>query len=270
MIRNIAFAFILCSLFSCSNKANKTENTTETQVVEDTAAVATEVSAATPAGKVNCYQGMMNGKIPVLVAFAVDDSLIHGEITYLNTKKRAPITLLGEYNGDGRYDIMEFEKNGNVSGLLSVTMKQNTLEGNWYSPMSQKEFTLSLQAKDTTYELPDITFNPNNMNGSYYQRFSEDGPDGNFDIAAVGNDRVAFNALCTTNGPAYNIADIQRDTVKLSSDHFVYHMPDSDSCDFTVRIYNGFLRVTYVNGYNACVGFFGHNATVEGIFLKVK
>ncbi len=66
-----------------------------------------------------CWTGTLNGKTPVFIHYQLDSNLIIGEITYLNTKDKLPITLLGTIEDDKTYRLLEFEKTGNITGIIT-------------------------------------------------------------------------------------------------------------------------------------------------------
>jgi hypothetical protein len=90
-----------------------------------------------------------------------------------------------------------------------------------------------------------------------------------FDIGKVVNNNIDFSILSLTNverGP--NIAEVEKDTITLIGTSFVYKIPNSDSCEFKVVFYNGFVYINYTKGY--CESQFGLNASIDGIYLKTK
>ena len=50
---------------------------------------------ATEKSKAVSWTGMINSSIPVFISYSIQDSLVVGEIRYLNTKEKKPIRLLG-------------------------------------------------------------------------------------------------------------------------------------------------------------------------------
>ena len=47
-----------------------------------------------------------------------------------------------------------------------------------------------------------------------------------------------------------------------------YKVAETENCEFKVKFYQDFVFVNYTKG--TCAGQFGHNATVDGIFIKTK
>jgi hypothetical protein len=216
-----------------------------------------------------CWTGTLNGKTPVFIHYQLDSNLIIGEITYLNTKDKLPITLLGTIEDDKSYRLLEFDNTGNITGIIEGKPTEKEFNGIWASPKSNKELTMTLSPKDTLISTPNFKPGENQIFGNYHYQYGENGFNGDFDISKVGNNKIAFNILSLTNierGP--NIAEVEKDTITMTGNSFIYKIPDSDSCEFKVTFYKGFININYTKGY--CSGQFGLNATIEGIFIKTK
>ena len=78
--------------------------------------------------------------------------------------------------------------------------------------------------------------------------------------------KAIFGITSVTGEPARNLAQIDDDTISLTSTRFIYKVPDTNDCEFEVRFYKGFAFIRYTKGF--CDGQFGMNATIDGIFLK--
>src|SRR5699024_1266819 len=94
-------------------------------------------------------------------------------------------------------------------------------------------------------------------------------------IRKIGKDSILINAFSVTSAPARNIAEIE-DTVALSGDHFIYKVNmNGDWMDKPCKIvmkgqfYADFLHLIYINE-DPCRFYFGHNATLEGIYYKTE
>jgi hypothetical protein len=231
--------------------------------------IAKQVAGMQPQpGKDICWQGTLNGKTPVIVHYQVKDDIVAGYIIYLNTKNKTPIKLIGSIEEKNYFRLLEFDNTGNITGIITGTPAAKKFSGFWFSPKSRKELSLELTVKDTTILSENISADPKEIFGNYYYQYSDAGSTGGLGITKISNARASFNINAVTSEPARNIADISTDTITLSRNEFQYHVPDTDDCDFRVRFYKGFASVKYTKG--DCEGQFGHNATVEGIFLKVK
>jgi hypothetical protein len=215
-----------------------------------------------------CWSGKINKKIPVFLHYSVNDNLIVGEITYLNSISKKPIKILGTVENDKSYRVLEFESGGNITGVIYGKPGQQTFDGSWFSPKTRKEVSLHLEKKDTSIVTQTIEPNLDEISGKYHYQYAKEGSSGDFSISKIKNNKAGFSIVSVTDGPALNTAEVSDDTIQLKGNSFIYKIPDADDCDFEVKFYKDFLTVKYIKG--PCVGQFGMNATVEGIFLKVR
>jgi len=216
-----------------------------------------------------CWTGNLNGKIPIFIHYQLNDKLIIGEITYLNTKNKIPIRLLGTIEEDKSYRLLEFDKTGNITGVIVGQPTGKIFNGSWVSPKTKKELVMILSLKDTLISSQDIQPDKNQVFGNYHYQYGESGYNGDFNINKVGNDKIDFHILSLTNverGP--NIAEVEKDTVAMIGNSFIYKIPDSGNCEFKVTFYKGFVYINYTKGY--CDNHFGIGATIDGIYLKTK
>ena len=227
-----------------------------------------QTSKSDSTSKEICWKGTIKGKIPVMLHYQVDDDLLVGEITYLNTKKREPIKIIGTIADDASLRILEFEKNGNISGILTGTPSNDKFNGTWFSPKTRKELNLSLSKFDTIVKDTPILPELNKIYGNYHYQYSQEGYQGDFYINKINAKQASFEIFSVTGEPSRNIADIEKDTITLTGNKFHYKVGYEEGCEFDVTFYKDFVYINYTNG--DCDGVFGHNATVEGIFLKVK
>jgi hypothetical protein len=212
--------------------------------------------------------GNLNGKTPIFIHYQLDSNLIIGEITYLNTKDKLPIRLLGTIEDDKSYRILEFDKTGNITGVIEGQPTEKNFHGSWVSPKTKKELVMILSPKDTLISNPDIKPDGSKIFGTYRYHYGENGYNGDFEISKVG-DKIDFRILSLTNverGP--NIAEVEKDTISMNGNSFIYKIPDSDSCEFKVNFYKDFVYINYTKGY--CENQFGLNATIDGIYLRTK
>jgi hypothetical protein len=219
--------------------------------------------------KNTCWKGKLGGKIPVFVHYQLEGDLVVGEITYLKTKKKTPIRLIGEVHNGSFYRLLEYDPKGTITGIIEGNVIKGAFTGKWIAPSTQKELALNLQSSDSLIVKRNFKARPDQLFGTYAYAYGEEGYSGQLEISEAENGEADFYLISLTSlnmGP--NIAEIERDRVKLEGDHFTYTIPYSESCEVRVDFYKDFARVQYLNG--DCPGQFGHNATVEGIFVKVK
>ena len=251
---------LLLTIISCNNHQQKVGNSDIPTTLAD---------SKNHSNNEICWTGTLNGKTPVFIHYQLDSNLIIGEITYLNTKSKLPIKLLGTIEDDKSYRLLEFDDTGNITGIIESKPTEKNFNGLWVSPKTKKELAMSLASMDTLIDSPNIKPDEVQIFGNYHYQYGERGYNGDFDINKVANNKIDFNILSLTNverGP--NIAEVERDTITMTGNSFIYKIPDSDSCEFKVTFYNGFVYINYTKGY--CESQFGLNATIDGIYLKTK
>ena len=215
-----------------------------------------------------CWTGTLNNKTPIIITYQVNDSIVTGHIVYQNTKDKKPITLIGTVESDQSLRLLEFEANGNITGIITGTPAEKVFNGTWFSPKSRKELTLKAVKKDTVLPVKDIETTLPQVFGQYHYQYSEAGYQGDFDIKKLPGAKAAFGISSVTGAPARNIAQVDDDTITLNKTQFSYKLADTEDCGFIVKFYKGFAYVKYTKEF--CDGQFGHNATIEGIFLKLR
>lgn len=253
------FCLTIIFLISCNNK--KEENNTPADKEINSPEVIKEKE------KNICWTGTLNSKIPIFLHYQIVDDLIIGEITYLNTEERKPITIIGTFENEN-IRILEFENNGNITGVISGIPNNKNFKGSWFSPKTKKELSLELIKSDSIIYSKHVNTEIDNIYGEYHYQYSESGYQGDVTLTKIDNQNASLNIFSVTGAPSRNMADMETDTIKLDKTKFIYNLPDSDDCEIKVQFYKDFLYINYTKGY--CEGQFGHNATIEGIFIKKK
>jgi hypothetical protein len=262
-MKNWAF-LLLVTIFSCNNQEQNVDKSESSIILTPKTSARVKISSDEI-----CWVGTLNGKTPVFIHYQLDSNLIIGEITYLNTKDKLPIRLLGTIENDKSFRLLEFDKMGNITGIIEGTPTEKNFNGIWVSPKTNKELGMTLSSKDTIIGKPSVGPDKNQIFGEYHYQYGEDGYRGDFDISKIENNKIDFSILSLTNierGP--NIAQVEKDTIAMVGNSFVYKIPDSDSCEFKVTFYKGFVYINYTRGY--CESQFGLNASIDGIYLKTK
>jgi hypothetical protein len=263
-MRNFIYVLAL-TIISCNDqqqKISRSDSLSSTQT-------ATTADLKSQINKEMCWGGTLNGKTPIFIHYQLDSNIIVGEITYLNTKDKQPIRLLGTVEDDKSYRLLEFDKTGNITGIIEGTPTEKAFNGSWFSPKTRKEFEMKLVSKDTLINSPSIKPEPNQIFGDYHYQYGENGYNGDFEFTKAGGGKAAFHILSLTNverGP--NIAEVEKDTIAYSGNKLIYKIPNSDDCEFRVNFYKDFAYIYYTKGY--CEGQFGLNATIDGVYLKTK
>ncbi len=216
-----------------------------------------------------CWTGTINGKTPVFLHYQFDNEVIIGEIIYLNTKSKTPIKLIGTMNGwDKKYRLLEFDKTGNITGIITGLPEKDKFNGSWFSPKTKREMTLKMSTKDTVIVSKNYQPELSEIFGDYHYQYSETGSQGDFNLTKINNEKASFNIFSVTGEPARNIAEIETDTIELTKTEFIYKVAEAENCEFKLKFYQDFVFINYTKG--ACAGQFGHNATIDGIFIKTK
>lgn len=252
-------------IISCNNQ----HPTTNDAVSLSPEQIVISVDAKSKSDKQICWMGALNNKTPIFIQYQLVNNLVIGEITYMNTRDKQPIKLIGTVEENKIYRLFEFDETGNITGIIEGTPTQKIFNGSWFSPSTKKELEMNLLPKDTLIYSASIMPEPNLVFGDYHYQYGKNGYNGHFKFNDAGGGKAAFNIVSLTNierGP--NIAEVEQDTIDLSDNYFVYTIPDSDDCEFKVTFYKSFAYINYTRG--DCENEFGLNATIEGIYLKTQ
>ena len=279
----ICFSFLMVLLFSCKSEDKSTESLNVQEEIEKISEEKPNVKEEVTKEIIyaHAWEGKLGGKIPVFIHYTIKDSILSGQVTYLNTKARKPIRIIGEIQANNYYRILEFDKNALITGIWTLKIKGNSCTGTWfappksgwYDPDNNKEFTVKATPSDSLIPEWNLSPNPNKLFGRYeYNYTKENGNVGHFTLNKLTDNRADFEILGISSAPGFNIASIEETDVDFEGGkdtQFLFKLSDSKDCDFKVIFYNDFATVRYTNGY-CQTGYFGHNATVEGLFLKMK
>lgn len=270
ILKSILISFLL-TLAACQGTENKPVN--EGKQVREIETPATNEHIALDEMKgafAQTWKGQLNGKIPVFIHFTVLDSVLSGEITYLNTVSKQPIRILGELGANNSYRLLEMGKKGLITGIMNLKIDGEKCAGTWFSPQSRKEYTMAAVPSDSVIRALDLKTDASDVFGHYTYRYTKDaGNFGDFSIKKKSAETAIFQITGVHSAPGYNLAHIDETIVPFSGTCLEYKIPEAESCNFQVKFYKDFAQVKYTNGLCAN-GYFGHNASVEGLFLKVK
>ena len=258
-----AFLLFLCLATACTSKTPSAPETATVPPAENH----TEVPAGAETGiPTYCWRGDLEGAIPVQLQYQVEGDIVTGSIQYLATKNRLPIPLIGTV-GNNELRLLEFAPNGNITGIITGKREGEKLVGDWFSPTTRKTRNMDLSAVDTLIPTHTTAAVPERRGGRYSYSYGEEGPQGTLTLKTLAGGKAVLEISAVTGAPAFNLADIGADTVTLEGDRILYRFPDAPECSFQVRFYKDFAVVNYLSN-EGCTSQFGHNATVEGIFLK--
>ncbi|WP_347217195.1 hypothetical protein, partial [Chryseobacterium sp.] len=241
----------LLTIISCSKPEQKDKVSTSAIPKESV----TLASVKPQVSKEISWKGFLNGKTPVFMHYQIDGNIVVGEITYLNTKNKLPITLVGTIDNEDNYRILEFEKSGNITGVITGKPTAGDFKGSWFSPKTRKELALNLVKKDTALTSKKIETKIEDLFGRYHYQYSEAGYQGDLEIKKLPGSKAVFGITSVTGEPARNLAQIDDDTISLTTTDFTYKLADTEDCGFKVKFYKGFAVVQYSQGI--CSGQFG-------------
>ena len=253
---------LLLTVIACNNQQQKV-NRPDTL---DSIPISTEKDNEYSSSKEICWTGTLSDKTPIFIHYQLDSNLIIGELTFLNTKDKLPIKLIGTIEENLNYNLLLFDNTGNITDVLNGLPTSESFNGKWHSLKNDKEYSFTLSLADTSITSPDIKPVDNQIFGNYHYQYGKDGYAGDFEINKVDNNKVEFNIHSTTNierGP--NMADVDNDTISMQGNSFVYMFYD---CEFKTTFYKDFVYINYTKGY--CDGVFGMGATISGIYLKTN
>ena len=225
------------------------------------------------------WQGNINNKIPVSIWVEIKDGLVVGEIVYLNTSAKTPIRLLGTIE-DKNLDINEMLPDGTIAGVISGIISGDNFTGTWSAPQKitkdtrgnfnsteGKSFPMSLSKGVAAHTPFSWDFIPSGLMGKYCYSWGEYGYNGTIVLKASGNEytHVEYEINAFTSAPSFNMAVTGPQQGEITGNRLLNEL--EEGCAFEMLFFNGFIVVRYLDGNN-CFGYFGMNATVQGIFLK--
>ena len=184
MKKLISLTLIL--LLSCTIR--QTDNNAKTEEVLEQQK--SETQNVTKNNKQFCWKGKLNTKTNILLHYQIQDDLIFGEISYLDTKEKKPIRIIGTIEEDSSIRLLEFNNKGNITGIITGFSKDEELTGNWFSPKTKEESSLNLNRIDTILENENIETNLENVIGDYHYQYSEAGYQGDLTIRKVNADEI--------------------------------------------------------------------------------
>lgn len=248
---------------SCdSNRVESAETT-----ADDTAlpVVVTDTTAEDAYKHIYAWQGNVDGKYPVLMWFRRHEDVVMGSLFY-TAYKGGEIKLFGTVEGND-CKMLEMSPSGNISGVWYLSLGESGAEGRWYSPEKRKLYNASLMYTDTAVHIAPVDSIGKDVSGIYFYYYGAEGGQGYMEVVQKGTDvKIGFENV--TGAPAHNIASLDGVTLPLFNNEAVYTSNEYGECSFRIRFFNGFAVVNYVDGKNDCG--FGHNATVDGVYVRTK
>ncbi len=223
------------------------------------------------------FQAMLNGKIPVRVAFEVDaEKNAAGEIYYPKAKNPAPILIVGYKMPEGDYFLREFNSKGEVTGVLNVERKAGKVSGYWTHPRTEEGMRFT-NVRTITFPkacggklLPE---DPGHIGREYRYSFYHTGlremMGGTATFRGAGKNRIHFDISNVPGNIAEGRSQQGRPAV-IHGNQFVYKNVNECGYGFKAIFYKQFVVLETVSDYEETTGCFGAHTTFDGIYIKVK
>ncbi|MGB8195213.1 MAG: hypothetical protein WCF67_24970, partial [Chitinophagaceae bacterium] len=177
-----------------------------------------------------------------------------------------PITILGTVTTTS-YWLQEFQKDGTVTGLLEGKFVKDKFAGTWYSTSSATDLSFDFTEKDTVLNGIDTAFAAMDIAGKYFFKEGND-REGGMNVRLLNSNLLSFDISSVTGPPSYNVANVAADSLTILGNKIIYKSPELETCKFSIKFYKDFAVIDYIdNQFNCC---FGLNASIDGIFLKIK
>lgn len=210
------------------------------------------------------YIGMLDSKIKVSVMFSTyENKVAKGEIIFLKSKLNHSIPIVGTIK-NGIINFSEFNKNGEITGMLHGKYDNENFTGKWMSLKTMHDISLKLKSNSNGKKYDFKIDNKSAIYGTYQYSLSNNGSG----ILEIKHRDKSIDFLISTISSSLSTAEVQ-DCVSELDEHnkFIYGEQISKDCLFGVEFYNSFARVHYIDDKNDCG--FGMNAGVDGIYYKV-
>lgn len=267
-MKKILLALSLFAMACNNDKDSKKLETTPSSSKEQSKQTDSKPSTTSKQVSTNIktYTGKMNDKIEVEIQIAIIDDMLVGELVYLNTKDKKPIKVAGStYEQYTR--IVEYDNKGNVTGFFDINNEDGKLMTEWMSP--KKETTYSFELKEINKPTKiNVNETPTDkIAGTYVYNYGG-GARGEVKVNKTKDNEynISFFSITKTEG---NLAMLDDVKVNITSNQFTYTIPDSEGCQFKVLFHDNFVMVSYLS--EACAqGYFGHNASIDHQYLKIK
>jgi hypothetical protein len=211
------------------------------------------------------FEGKIQNKIPISLSLTFDNNVVYGNIIY--RKKGIPIRIIGRLDKNGALFLNELMPNGLCMGIFSVMLKENKIEGDWFTGDNEKrkEYKVSLikTSETTIFETPLIE-----VTGTYKYHYDNEGPSGNLGVQQIGKNKIAVAIDCIRGKPSYNMAQIDKTILEFTHNQAIYYNTEFGKCKFKITFLKNGVNVQYVDDAYDCG--FGNAATVTGNFIKIN
>ncbi|HMP29520.1 MAG TPA: hypothetical protein PKD85_07960 [Saprospiraceae bacterium] len=253
--------------FKSEEEIDKTESTVSKDDVEE--GVSLELSTNIQKNvNVSCWKGLIDAKIAVELCYQFFDDIVFGEILYPQSKTPIPIQVIGTIAEDSKYiELREFDRKGLITGLISGIPLDDEFNPEWFNPSTQKARRMTLVPLDTLVQDYNINGIIDEVKGQYYYAYGPKGYSGDLEVLNKVGNEIQVRMLSTTGETSgYNIAELELTSAILNKNLAKVNYPYNDECKIYIAFYKNFAYVKQA----FCDGEFGHNATLEGIYYKLK
>lgn len=211
---------------------------------------------------IDAWQGNVDGKYPALMWYRIYGDVVSGYLFYTD-KSKDSVRLIGT-TLDSTVRLLEMWPDGNITGVWDLKIHPSAAEGSWFSPLTRKQYNASLMHIDTAVVIPRID-SVADVSGVYRYGYSEQGAQGYMKVVAA-NGKLAVRFQNVTDAPSRNLAELGPFEAEMKNNELSYQSSEYGDCTVRIRFFNGFAVVNYVEEQSSCG--FGHNATVDGIYIK--
>lgn len=211
------------------------------------------------------YEGSVNDRYPVSLTLTTYDNLAHGTLVY--KRSGIPIRVVGTVDGS---DILlhEFDPKATVTGIFNGKASAKGYLGSWFPAKENgKELSFSLTQTSTR---PAPAPSATSLTGTYSYNFgkNEGAPAGTLLVQQLGTDKLVVSMDANRGAPSYNMAMIDKTTLKLRANQAVYKSTEFGKCTLKITFFEGGASIAYVGEDYDCG--FGNGASVSGNYVKTS
>ena len=230
------------------------------------------------------FEGMLDGRIPVEISFAVNcDEIAVGEILYPEAKHPAPILIVGSMHEWG-YTFSEYQDDGTITGYISlqISEKENSepevTSGTWSNPKTDKQFSFTnMKCVSQSVDVPKFLDyeDPQNIGREYsFRTWSPQYNSymgGNITFRGAGKHKLHFKVCNAQRNIAEGESEPNRpaELAPYTYDSFTYNNVNECGYGFSAYFFKRFVVLKTITDYNT-LGCFGMGASFDGVYIKVK
>ncbi len=222
------------------------------------------VYAQTPVPRsIRTYEGAVNDKYPVSLTLTTHDNLAYGTLIY--KRSGVPIRVVGTLES-GSLLLHEFDTKSGITGIFNGQASAKGYLGSWFSPKSNgKELTFSLTRTSEKPAPAPASFDPT---GTYTYSFGKEAGAGQLYVQQKAGGQVVVAMEGNRGAPSYNMATVEKTTLKLRGNQAVYSSKEYGKCTIKLTFFEEGASVVYVGDEYECG--FGNAATVTGNYVKTS